>query len=74
MAISTPEYRQVAVVMALVRKTTSIGGGVHLGVSIILQGVDTGGPPVWIGVLDNVGRNEEDSGDHPYGVPTTDHW
>ena len=48
--------------MASVGKAAVKGGGVHPGVSLVLQDSDTGSPGVWLGVPFTFGRDDE------YGV------
>ena len=49
-----------------------VGGGGHPGVSLVIQGGDTDGTGVWIGVMGAVVRDAEKSRDHPFGVPMPD--
>ena len=59
--------------MAPVGKDAMSGGGRKTGVRLVLLGGDTGGTTVQIRVLGDVGDNDEDGGEYPYGVTIPDH-
>ena len=59
--------------MVPVEKYATPGEGGQPDVSLVILSGDTGGNDVWIGVLGAVGRNDEDGGDYPCGVPTSYH-
>ena len=73
MAGSAPEYRQGSGGMEKVGKTYATVGGGHPGVRSVLQGGDTGGTSVRFKVMGAVRRNNGGSGEHPRGVPNSDH-
>ena len=59
--------------MSQVGKNAAMGGGEQQGISPVIQGSDTGGPAVRIGVLGAVGCYDEGSGGHLCGIPPSDH-
>ena len=59
--------------MALVGKDAAMGGYRQICVSLVLPGGDTGCPDVWSGFMGDVGRDYEEGGEYPCGVPTLYH-
>ena len=59
--------------MVLVGKASATRGGVQPGIILVIQGSDTSGPDAWIGVLGDFRNDDEDGGNHPYGVYMPDH-
>ena len=59
--------------MEQVEGNAAMGGVGQPGVSLFVQGRDTVGPAVWIGVLGAVWRDGEGSVEHPYEVYTPYH-
>ena len=51
------------------RKTAATGGGGGQGISVVIQGSDTGSPYFWFRVMVNSRRGDEGSGGHSCGVP-----
>ena len=51
--------------IAQVGKSAATGGGGHPGDRLFLQGGNTGGPYLSVGVMGSVGRDDEDGGEHP---------
>ena len=72
MTDSTLEHRQGVSVMALIGKDPVAGGVGKLSVRLVLKGVDTCGPDVWIGVLCAVGCDDDYGEDYQCGVTMTD--
>ena len=60
---STLEHRQGADGMLPVGKAAVTGGGGQPGVRLVIWGVDTGGPYVWIVFLISVGHDDDYSGE-----------
>ena len=60
--------------MAEAGKAVTTGGGRQSGVIPVLQGGDTGGTDVWVGVLDFFRRNDVGGGGHPHGFLTEYFW